>query len=179
LLQIKQFINSLPYIIHVAGKSPFNIVHADMPLNDLEISHRCADRDFSLTNEQREYAVWAREGEGVIFKDNGRDSHSIRTFVGHSIIAFGLASVLRPTNTINLDVATYRTNLCLMVNHQAGTCEFVGPGVDQVYKYQALQSSYQQLSQYLQQPGSQPMSGSLDESKLPLTFDQPPREHHQ
>jgi len=150
LLQIKKFIESLPYIIHIPGPSGFNIVHADMPLSDQELNTKISLNDFTLTSEQREYAVWAREDDSILFRDNGRDKHSTRTFVGHSIVAFGHSSVIRKTNTINLDIATFRSDMCLIVNQRAGTCELQGPGMERIYKYPALQSAFEELSLYLQ-----------------------------
>jgi hypothetical protein len=112
IMLIKNYMESLPYIIHVEGKVPFNIVHADMPINDVEMLKRITDGGW-LTDDEKEYAMWARPHENaeIKIKTTGRDEYSILTFSGHTIDG----SVRRETNTINLDVAAYARNSTIVV----------------------------------------------------------------
>lgn len=113
IMLIMNYMKSLPYIIHVEGKVPFNVVHADMPINDVEMRKRITDGGW-LTDDEKEYAMWARplEDAEIKIKTTGRDQYSILSFTGHTIDG----SVRSETNTINLDVAAYARNSTIVVN---------------------------------------------------------------
>lgn len=107
LQQIENTFKNFPYIIHVKGKKPFNIVHADMPFNDEELQKRIQEGR-GLTDREKEYATWAREEKShVLIKQTGRNQQSTPTFCGHSIINPALKYKYNQrvkTNTIDLDV---------------------------------------------------------------------------
>lgn len=113
IMLIKKYLDTLPYIIHVKGEVPFNIVHADMPINDVDMQKRIADGGW-LTDDEKEYAMWARPLKGAeirIKKMAGRNKYSILSMTGHTIDG----SVRKETNTLNLDVAAYARNSTLVV----------------------------------------------------------------
>lgn len=151
---IKDYMNSLPYIVHVQGNNRFNMVHADMPINDQELQRRISNNE-ELTNAERGYATWAREGKpgkviNYTFQDKGRTDTSILTIVGHSIVAKGAAPVVREkTNTIDIDVGTYSNDVSLLVNVTHGTCKFIGPKIEDALCNQHLINVQTKLGQHL------------------------------
>ena len=62
---VKDFIKPLPTLVHVKDKRPFNVVHAAMPLSDLELKMKIHANDFTLTPEQKSHATLARESKGA------------------------------------------------------------------------------------------------------------------
>jgi hypothetical protein len=119
---IEKFMSDLPYIISVEGEDkvlPFNVVHADMPLNDLELKRKISNGDLQLSDDKKRYAVWAREED---YDPNiGRTDYSTVTYCGHNIIGFDATECIRNgTSMIDLDFAAYLTNIALAVNHTRG-----------------------------------------------------------
>jgi hypothetical protein len=118
---VKEYLTSLPYIIHVNGVLPFNVVHADMPhLSDKEVQRRIL-MNMGLTDIEIRYAIWARDILGydvAIVFDGSRCWVSIPTYVGHSICG----GVRANTNTMNLDIGAYDNKDVLLVNHTDLTC---------------------------------------------------------
>lgn len=130
--QIKSYIESLPYVIHVEDAAGFNVVHADMPFDDENLLQKITYAE-DLPNFYKRYATWARNKSDssvnlCILTENGRNKSSIATFVGHNILDLG-SEPFRETNTYNLDVGTFRTNISLVVNVTACHCFYVGDTV--------------------------------------------------
>lgn len=154
--QICLFMENLPYIIRVEGERPFNIVHADMPIDDVKLLKKIRAKQFSLTHDEKKYAIWAREvGVGISnrcdIRETGRGRDSSITYVGHSIIAYGTSSVVRSsTNTVNLDIATFQYDICLIANHDRGHCEFIGTGIKRIRDNPFLICAYDKVLLHLQ-----------------------------
>jgi hypothetical protein len=153
---IKDFISALPYIIRVTGNAPFHTVHADMPMDDEELQNRIDKNNYFLSEEEKEYATWAREGKGRaknahnVIKNTGRGPASTITYVGHTIVADGLAPVVRnSTNTVNLDVAAYVYGVSLVVDHTAKTCYYLGPNAENIKHNHHLMSVLEKLALHL------------------------------
>lgn len=129
---IKTFMEHLPYIIHVKGKKPFNIVHADMPFEDVELYKRIANNNMALTHREKSYATWARQDAPKLelkIRTKKRHKESIPSYVGHTpIVKEGkyIPIVRYDSNTVNLDVGTYAFNVSLAVNHTKGCSEYIG-----------------------------------------------------
>jgi ankyrin repeat protein len=123
---IKDFMSKLPYITHVTGSKPFNIVHADMPFDDRELQKRINRKNFILNDQEIFHAIWARLTDDTMIKDNNRKKDSIMTIVGHNIIGEYYSVVREKTNTIDLDVGAYYNDVFLVLNLTKGKCEFVG-----------------------------------------------------
>lgn len=118
LKDLKMQIDQMPYIMHVRGKDPFNIVHADMPFDDQELFRRIGAREFSLSEAEKNYATWARRKGEVMLIPTGRDQHSLPTYCGHTI----MGGMRRNTNHINLDLGSFETNHIGVVNHSTRKC---------------------------------------------------------
>ena len=119
---ILEYMELLPYIIHVPGDIPFNMVHADLPINDEELMRRILAGQ-GLSDNEIEYATWARpdtdtNSSVLIIDVPGRGKFSVLTYVGHNIAG----GVRANTNTINLDVGAYHTKQVLVVNHTTLQC---------------------------------------------------------
>lgn len=129
--KIKEFMGHLPYIIHVTGDKPFNIVHADMPIDDQELKRRINANE-GLTEDEKIYATWARIAErgarasNFTIQDKNRNSESVPTFVGHSIIDRGDVPPVRESNTYDIDVGATYNNVILLVNITKGSAKFIG-----------------------------------------------------
>lgn len=126
---IKELFEQLPYIIHVQGPRPFNIVHADMPFSDAELFIRIQENRVVLSQSEIDYAIHSRiKNADTLIRDTGRTASSITTYVGHSIVLWDVeAEVVRAdSNTINLDVAAYYYGGFLLLNHTDLTCEYTG-----------------------------------------------------
>ncbi|STX55559.1 Serine/threonine-protein phosphatase 1 [Legionella beliardensis] len=126
--RIEEYMSNLPYIIHVAGIDPFNVVHADMPFDNFVLIERIEQGNLQLTKEEKKYATWARGGkkEPFLAKTN---SDGVITYVGHNIIegkGNNLPIVRFESSTVNIDVATYKINSSLMVNHTKKSSSFTG-----------------------------------------------------
>lgn len=114
---IERFLSPLPFIIRVKGganRLAFNVVHADMPINDEELLRRINLKKPFLTPAEKEYATWAREDEYLYA---GKHPYSTLTYVGHSIVIFDSPSVREKTNTINLDFGNYTCKVSCLANH--------------------------------------------------------------
>lgn len=119
LKEQKKFLDSLPYIIHVKGKKPFNIVHADMPFDDKTLLDLIAKKQWRLSESQKEYATWAREESMHIpIVSSGRNKKSLPTYCGHSI----RGGVRSNTNHINLDIGSFECEALCAVNHTQKKC---------------------------------------------------------
>jgi predicted phosphodiesterase len=119
LKQIEEFIQALPYVIRVQGDTPFNIVHADMPLSDAELQKKIHDEE-DLNEDEKSYATWARvNNDEVPIQYTGRKAYSTPTFCGHTTSSSSRdrrESHQRPeTNTINLDVEACLTGAFIAV----------------------------------------------------------------
>src|SRR3990167_5185515 len=113
IAMIYYYMRELPYIIHVQGEKPFNIVHADMPISTKKLLNRVV-RGKGLSEHEKEYALWARalhDTEIKIKKITGCRRYSIPTIVGHTIDG----GVRAETNTMNLDVAAFIRDCTVMV----------------------------------------------------------------
>lgn len=120
---IQEFMSKLPYIIHVTGVEPFNMVHADMPIGDEILKNKMENDDLTLSEKEKRHATWARASftEKVKMK--------IPTYVGHNIILGDKhKSVRAESNTINLDAAAYKTNSLLVFDHTERRCDLVTAG---------------------------------------------------
>lgn len=131
---IKDYMSSLPYILHVTGDKPFTLAHADMPLNDNTLQFYIS-RNLQLTDEQIEYVLWARKKPAseqehtgdTYMEDVGRKPYSIPVLVGHNIVSHAIDNAVRKdTNTIDLDFGSWYTGSILSLNVTRGTCEWSG-----------------------------------------------------
>lgn len=151
LKMYEAYIRALPFIIHVTGEKPFNLVHSDMPINDEELQHRIKQNRV-LSQYEKEYATWAREKDPMYpIQSMGRTEQSILTIVGHNIIDRpGVKAVRRETNTIDIDVATYINNLSLVVNVTNGTSGFIGsnPSTTLISAQQEITTHLSRLSSH-------------------------------
>lgn len=114
---IKTFLKCLPYIIRVNGgngRMAFNVVHADMPINDNELLRRIRIKYPFLTFLEKDYAIWARVDD---YFDFGQNPYSTLTYVGHCIVVYDHPSTRPNTNTLNLDFGNYATKVAFMVDH--------------------------------------------------------------
>lgn len=142
---IKAFMQSLPYIIHVKGDDPFNIVHSDMPFSDKELLQRI-ENGGELTNAEISHALYTRDYTKT---RSYRRLESIITYVGHTIISAGVRVVRYELNTVNLDVGAYHRNVFLVVNHTLRNCYF-GTLSDARYLPVILIQAAQILTSHLQ-----------------------------
>lgn len=126
IAMIHDYMHSLPFIIHVQGEHPFNVVHADMPIGVNKLLQR-AKEGKGLSESEREYALWARQladAEIRIKKVHGCREYSVPTLVGHTIDG----GVRVETNTMDLDVATYVRDCALVVQMPAGKVFMLSDG---------------------------------------------------
>ena len=129
---IKDYMSSLPYIMHVEGTQLFNVVHADMPINDAELQRRIHSGE-GLSDREIKHAIWVREGKkGEPIQDVGNNKNSCAKYTGHSITTQGARPTRDETNTVNLDVGAYSEMVSLIANHTQGNCEWVGPGINNI-----------------------------------------------
>lgn len=123
---IRDYISTLPYIIHVSGDSPYNVVHASMPVDDLKLTRLIRD-NLGLTDEEIDYAIWARPDDKTMpVTDIGRHAWSEIVYVGHTIIRNQnmRQCIDTETNTVYLDTASYITGVSVVVNHLNHQCMF-------------------------------------------------------
>jgi hypothetical protein len=121
LEELRLLLLPLPIIIHVKAvndNDKFNIVHADMPISDKTLLEKIASNDLTLTDDQKFYAVWARNNGEIPTTDNGRTATSIPAYCGHTI----LEGVRSKTNHINLDFGSYDTHHIGVANHSTRKC---------------------------------------------------------
>jgi hypothetical protein len=119
LEEIKLLIEDLPTIIYVKGQNPFIVVHADMPFNDEELLDRIAKKNLTLSDAEKDYAVWARLNHPKKpILDKGRTPESIPAYVGHTI----LGGPRFETNHINTDCGSSQTKHIGIVNHSTRHC---------------------------------------------------------
>lgn len=123
---IKEYMSDLPYIIHVSGDKAFNLVHADMPVNDQELQRRISMGE-GLTKQEKYYSVWAREeNESVPIQHGIRTPQSIASIVGHSIVDDpNVRAVREESNTFDIDVGSFDTNLSLILDITEGKTQFI------------------------------------------------------
>lgn len=124
---IREYMEKLPYIIHVEGDKPYNVVHADFPLSDRELQKRIKEGR-GLSDSERHYITWAREkGGDVLIRNKRRTSHSLPTFTGHTPLEIaGTSPVREKTNTYNIDV--HNSGVSLVINLTKGSSQFIGAG---------------------------------------------------
>jgi hypothetical protein len=113
------FLESLPYIIHIQGKRAFHIVHADMPISDTHLEIKLDSHNTQLSKEQTHYAIWARGLTILPYIKGMRDENSIPAYCGHNI----LGGVRLDTNHINADIGCYYYHHLCVINHTKATCE--------------------------------------------------------
>ncbi|MES2203728.1 MAG: metallophosphoesterase [Pseudomonadota bacterium] len=147
---IKEFIEKLPYIIHVEAAQKkfkkikaFDIVHA-APLSDAIMAEKLKEIELTptaqevyfrvnffrqhesyLAEDQIKYVTWARPEEVVVTGDltmssSGRSLESNRCYAGHTTFSADSA-VCQEINLFILDVATTSTHCMLRVNHTQNT----------------------------------------------------------
>ncbi|KTD63526.1 diadenosine tetraphosphatase [Legionella santicrucis] len=166
---IKTFMEHLPYIIHVKGKKPFNIVHADMPFEDVELYKRIANNNMTLTNREKSYTTWARQDDPKLelkIRTKKRHKESIPSYVGHTPIVKEeeyVPIVRYDSNTVNLDVGTYASNVSLAVNHTKGCSEYIGK---KGKLNESMLEKQEELNQHLQKNPYNPSLYKLDSVKL-------------
>ena len=140
---VKDFMESLPYIIHVTGLRPFNVVHADMPFDDEEL-HKRIKLNMPLSEDEIEYTIFARENSlenagDLHIIDKGRTKFSSITYCGHSIIGVSAESCLRTeTNTVDLDFCMVAQDAALVANHTLGLCKWIGDAPLDFYKSEGM-----------------------------------------
>lgn len=127
--KIKEYIETLPYIIHVEGPKGFHVVHADMPFDDKTLFAKMNNYT-GLSDWEKYYAVNARKScsndPDSVFKDVGRTKTAVVVFTGHNNMLIFDQEPFRKTNTYNLDIGTFKTNVSLVVNITTGKCFFIG-----------------------------------------------------
>ena len=122
---IYRVVVKFPYIIHVMGKKPFNIVHADMPFDDNELWRR-VKAEKPLTEAEVLHCIDARVRYPHV-KMTVRDIQSAITYCGHDYVINDVRKTLREkSNTVNLDVATYTSNCFVAVYHKEGHAVGIG-----------------------------------------------------
>ena len=131
ILVVKEYMSALPYIIHVEGNRPFALVHADMPMNDTQLQEAIRNGE-GLTDDQKNYAVWARAAteestaHDIVYLDFGRTENSMPVVVGHNIVGGPGAPMFRDdTNTFDLDVCAWHNDYFLSLNMTDCTMEWV------------------------------------------------------
>jgi hypothetical protein len=131
---IKDYMTSLPYILHVEGEKPFTLVHSDMPFDDNTLQYYIK-RNQMLSDDQIRYSVWARmktihsdpNSNDIYMGDNNRNENSVLVLVGHNVVAHAIRDAVRKsTNTIDLDFMSWSTGSILSLNVTEGTCEWSG-----------------------------------------------------
>lgn len=119
---IKNFINSLPYIILVQGNIPFYVVHADMPVSDVTLKQLIAN-NAELSDQDKAHATDARPNQ---FKFNVRQRNSVIAYTGHNTI-FDFPTLVRANqNIICGDLACFVTNVIVLINHTQGEAKLIG-----------------------------------------------------
>ncbi len=118
IVDVKDYLTELPYLIY--ADNTIN-GHADIPLSDAELLYKINNGDLTLTPKQKEYIMWSRENDHYTpFADMGRNGNSILAFVGHNIVSQHddnyTPSVRYHTNTINLDVASFKYGIIFAVD---------------------------------------------------------------
>ncbi|MDR3477614.1 MAG: metallophosphoesterase [Gammaproteobacteria bacterium] len=114
-------ISHLPYII----TSPqFNVVHADLPFSDVHLQRKITTADFSLSDAEKNYAIWARLTESFVLIDREKVAASgdRYTICGHTI-AEGLREF---SKHINLDYGAFESNCIGVLNLKRFTIEVIG-----------------------------------------------------
>jgi hypothetical protein len=126
LEKIKDYIETLPYILQVAlpGDKKFLVCHADMNfLNDAEIAEKLSGNGV-LTKLEKAHATWARnDGTEVDLNQcqAKRNNQSITVYCGHSKTTTEGTEVVRShTAHINLDFGSYEGAPLIGAEHAAG-----------------------------------------------------------
>ncbi len=157
-----KFISKLPYIIHVKGRRPFTIVHADMPLTHAEMFEKLARNDTALSEMQKHHAMNARTRklgpDGALLNTNQTLVNITAPYLsaniiyaGHNVINNQNTFVTRPeTHTVVVDVMAWKNQVAMVVCHTDSTCEYVGRGAETVVqKSELLKQILEVLSEYL------------------------------
>lgn len=150
---IRDFISSLPIIIHVDGEHAYHVVHASMPVSDMKLEQLMRD-NLGLTDDEVNYAIWARPGsrENPVV-DVGRERASIIAFVGHTVIDQHNISecIDGKTNTVYLDCGAYFTNVSIVANPVDNKCMFTKSveGLISDPEFEYLSSMVEQVEQHL------------------------------
>ena len=154
---MKELYETLPTVIFVEGKKPFYVVHADMPVSDEALQERI-HKQSGLDASELRYAVYAREPKEdarsntrTLIREDLRSNESIISYSGHNIVTYLKSAIIRENaNAVNIDVASYKTNVSLRVNHTQASCEYVGVNVQVALdKFQNLQSLSEKLNAHL------------------------------
>ena len=177
LLEMESYIESLPYIIFVGNfaekHNAFTIVHADMPIDDIELEERLTGKNRKkplLTEAEINHAIWARvdSHQNTLPGLTGRRSRdSILTIAGHDIIGglkeiydkettFTEVSIVRPlryeSRTINLDRgACAHGEIFLLANLTEGTVSLTGSHTPEIDATDdpAITETMRKISEYL------------------------------
>jgi hypothetical protein len=149
------FISQLPYILHVKGAKPFNVVHADMPFDDEKMQEKIT-KDERLTLDEIMHAVITREEMKVFIH---RKPGSYLTYCGHTPVAGTHPNmtgriVRQEAETINLDVLAYFNYCFLGVRHKKSEAFLVGTVSENLKpRYEEMVetvNAYLKPNQYLQ-----------------------------
>lgn len=126
LAEIASFAQSLPTIIHVKGKKPFNVVHASLPFSYKELLTRINKNNLMLSESEKIYSMWARAvgGEITIIPFEASPWDAI-TYCGHTICG----GVREQGNYVNLDIGTYFSHHTCLVAHNSQQCDIVNAEV--------------------------------------------------
>lgn len=123
LAALETYFSSLPYLIHVAGKEPFNLVHADLPFSNSELKARIQIGKLNLSAEECHYMIWARENDLELPIKNKKEDHKgPLTYCGHTIGG----GVRNESRHLNLDIGSYFSSCVCLVGHKNKTCEILG-----------------------------------------------------
>lgn len=157
-----KLVSNLPYIIHVKGRRPFTIVHADMPFSQQQLLAKLANNNTSLTTNEKIYAMNARtphldasgqllNADKVLITALYKNPHDMINYTGHNIVNNEFTFVTRPeSNTANLDVATFLRGAALVACHTDATCQYVGLNVaESCEKFPLLNTIKEKLADYL------------------------------
>lgn len=129
VFKMSNYIKDLPYIISVAagpGVSGFNVVHADMPISDLQLANYL-DNQKGLKTSQKNHAIYTREDGYNRFIS--RTPLSSLTYCGHTIVGKKRGDcVRRDASTINLDGGAYYSQISLAVDHTSQQAIYVVNG---------------------------------------------------
>lgn len=108
--EIAAYLKEFPYIYHVKGKRPFNVVHADLPCYYKELLQRIAANNLALSAEEKEHAAFARS---EMMAGKAKEPQAAPTYCGHS----PQRGARLETQHFNLDQGTFLSELFFFFNH--------------------------------------------------------------
>lgn len=161
IVKITEQIFEMPVISYVKGDitkglMPMSMVHAGMPFSDEELQRRIAAGKLELTEDEKKYALFAREKtpeykfDGAATTNVGRSALSMLNVIGHTTLTSnGVRAVRHETATINTDVEAHKVGALLVINATKGTCYFVGPKAKEAERIPALAKAKRDIEQRL------------------------------